>query len=180
MKLYQSNYGNGLNIWDISSVTEDPTGDSICEVGYLDIYPEDDEAEGGGIVQFSGSWSSFAGFKSGFIMVHTIERGTFVVKSTAKECPKPKKCSADNCMRAMRASHIEGRLDESIEFCDSFSRRKFTDEAMLPQYAAAACTGAPVSRVSSACGCIPTKPVPELPRTTTRPPVPTVLPPKKY
>ncbi|KAI9148186.1 hypothetical protein HJFPF1_12012 [Paramyrothecium foliicola] len=177
--LYQSNYGNGLNILDVSSVTKDPTGAGICEAGFFDIYPEDDDKEGHGSVAFLGSWSSYPYFKSGFIMVHTIERGTFVVKMTSKSCPKPPVCNADNCLRGLRASHISGRLEESVEFCDSYLIRKYKDVANVPSYASKACSGEgkdTVARVSSACACIPTKPVPELPRTTTRPPVPTVLP----
>ncbi|KAL2206179.1 hypothetical protein CC79DRAFT_856287 [Sarocladium strictum] len=178
--LYQSNYGNGLNIWDISSVTKDPSGDSICQTGFFDIHPEDDELEGGGIVAFLGSWSSYAMFESGFIMVHTIERGTFIVKQTSKTCPKPPVCNADNCLRALRANHIPGRLEESTDFCGNFTQRLNDDEGLLPTYAANGCYAnngrEPVERVSSACACIPTNPVPELPRTTTRPPVPTVLP----
>ncbi|KXH50240.1 hypothetical protein CNYM01_08921 [Colletotrichum nymphaeae SA-01] len=180
--LYQSNYGNGLNVIDVSSVTKDPTGASICEAGFFDIYPEDDEEVGGGKVQFAGSWSSYANFKSGFIFVHTIERGSFVVKMTSKECPKAPVCNADNCLRALRASSIPDRLEESVEFCGNFTQRLNTDEELLPEYATSACVEnkdkSPVERVSSACACIPTPVVPELPRTTTRPPVPTVLPPK--
>ncbi|KAH8846835.1 hypothetical protein MCOR27_010753 [Pyricularia oryzae] len=203
--VYQSNYGNGLNVWDVSSIPSDPTGGSVCEAGFIDIYPEDDENEGSGSVAFLGSWSHYAGFKSGFIFVHTIERGSFVVKMTDKACPKPKTCSADNCMRALRASHIPGRLEASTDFCHDFLTRQYMDTAGVPSYAVDACGGAAaappppveddddtcpddnappaptqapvvVSRVSSACACIPTKPVPELPRTTSRPPVPTVLP----
>lgn len=176
-QLYQSNYGNGLNILDISSVTEDPTGGSICETGFFDIYPEDDELEGGGTVAFLGSWSSYAGFKSGFIMVHTIERGTFIVKETSKECPKAdeKVCEAGSCLAA-----LEGDIEASTEFCHEFLIRQNDDERLVPEYAASACKegGEVIAQVSSACACVPTVPVPELPRTTSRPPVPTVLPPK--
>ncbi|CAG8956885.1 hypothetical protein HYFRA_00012340 [Hymenoscyphus fraxineus] len=85
---YQSNYGSGLRIYDVSSIPTDPTGAGVCEVAYFDIYPEDDNAPGGGIVQFSGSWASYAYFKSGYIFVNTIERGAFVVKMTTREtCP---------------------------------------------------------------------------------------------
>jgi choice-of-anchor B domain-containing protein len=177
--LYQSNYGNGLNVLDISSVTRDPSGAGICEAGFFDVYPEDDENEGGGTVAFLGSWSSYANFKSGFIFVHTIERGSFVVKMTSKDCPKEASCSADNCMRAMRASHVPGRLEESVDFCGSYTVRKHYDDSAVPEYAASACGGSGdevVSRVSSACACIPATEVPELPRTTSRPPVPTRLP----
>ncbi|CAH0045576.1 unnamed protein product [Clonostachys solani] len=174
--LYQSNYGNGLNVLDVRSVTKDPTGGSICEAGFFDIYPEDDENEGGGTVAFLGSWSSYPYFKSGFILVHTIERGTFVVKMTSKDCAKQPVCNADNCLRALRASHIPGRLEESVEFCGNFTRRLRDDEELLPQYATDACKNKPVERVSSACACLPTQTVPDLPRTTSRPPPPTVLP----
>jgi hypothetical protein len=177
--VYQSNYGNGLDVLDIRSITKDPSGGGICEAGFFDIYPEDDENEGGGTVAFLGSWSSYAYFKSGFIMVHTIERGTFVVKMTSKECPKPAVCEADGCLTSMRTPNVEGRLEESKEFCDSFLRRQRDEESLIPDFARTGCAGEDVvARVSSACACVPTVPVPELPRTTTRPPVPTVLPPR--
>ena len=48
-----------------------------------DIYPEDDNMPGGGSVDFVGSWSSYALFKSGHILVNTMERGAFVVKFQA-------------------------------------------------------------------------------------------------
>jgi choice-of-anchor B domain-containing protein len=78
---YQSNYGSGLRVLDVTSIPSDPTGASVQEVGFFDIYPEDDHLEpGGGNAAFIGTWSSFAGFKSGFIYVNSIERGGFVVK----------------------------------------------------------------------------------------------------
>lgn len=179
---YQSNYGVGLTVLDIRSITEDPSGDSICEAGFFDIYPEDDELEGGGTVAFLGSWSSYANFKSGFIFVHTIERGSFVVKMTSKECPKPAVCESDSCLTSLRASSIKGRLEESQNFCGNFTIRQIDDVGTIPDYARTGCaangTEQVVARVSSACACVPTVPVPELPRTTSRPPVPTVLPPK--
>ncbi|KAF2018535.1 hypothetical protein BU24DRAFT_385184 [Aaosphaeria arxii CBS 175.79] len=179
--LYQSNYGNGLTVYDARSVTEDPSGGKICEAGFFDIYPEDDENEGGGTVAFLGSWSSYAYFKSGFIFVHTIERGSFVVKMTDKDCPKPPVCEANGCLTSLRASSIEGRLEAGSEFCHSFLARQ-RDGATIPSYAREACGGEKqdvVAKVSSACACVPTVAVPELPRTTSRPPVPTVLPPKR-
>ncbi|KAH8730088.1 hypothetical protein GQ44DRAFT_747098 [Phaeosphaeriaceae sp. PMI808] len=176
---YQSNYGAGLTVLDIRSVTRDPSGASICEAGSFDIYPEDDDKEGGGVVAFVGSWSSYAKFKSGFIFVHTIERGSFVVKLTSKECRKPAVCEADGCLSALRASSIQGRLEESERFCHDFLVRRNEDMGMVPEYARTGCAGEEVvARVSSACACVPTMAVPELPRTTSRPPVPTVLPPR--
>ena len=119
-------------------------------------------------------------FKSEFIFVHTIERGSFVVKMTSKECEKPKVCAADGCLSSMRTANVEGRLQESQEFCGNFTQRKIEDERAVPDFARSACAagGETVAKVSSACACLPTLPVPELPRTTSRPPVPTVLPPR--
>jgi choice-of-anchor B domain-containing protein len=74
---YQSNYGAGLWVHDIRSVSKDPTGSKVSVEGFFDIYPEDDAA--GGIVQFVGTWSHFL-FPSGFILINTIERGAFTVK----------------------------------------------------------------------------------------------------
>lgn len=79
---YQSNYGQGLSILDLTSIPTDPTGGSVTEAGYFDVYPEDDEMEGGGQLEFVGSWSHYPFFKSGYILVNTIERGAFVVKRT--------------------------------------------------------------------------------------------------
>lgn len=83
---YQSNYGNGLRVADVSSIPRDPTGKSVCDVANFDTYPEDDAAPGGGREEFVSSWSSYGYFKSGFVVVNTIERGVFVVKLTRKTC----------------------------------------------------------------------------------------------
>ncbi|KAF2754917.1 hypothetical protein EJ05DRAFT_138046 [Pseudovirgaria hyperparasitica] len=74
---YQSNYGAGLWVHDVRSISRDPTGSKVSVEGFFDIYPEDDAV--GGIVQFAGTWSHFL-FPSGFVLVNTIERGAFVVK----------------------------------------------------------------------------------------------------
>ncbi|KAH8199083.1 hypothetical protein TruAng_006770 [Truncatella angustata] len=79
---YQSNYGTGLRVLDVSSIPQDPTGGSVKEVAFFDIYPEDDEAEDGGNVDFEGTWSHYPFFKSGFIVINTMSRGAFVVKRT--------------------------------------------------------------------------------------------------
>lgn len=84
--IYQSHYGAGLRVLDATSIPRDPTGASICEVAHFDIYPEDDGEVGGGIVEFVGSWSSYAFFKSGYVFINTIERGVWVVKLTKSSC----------------------------------------------------------------------------------------------
>ncbi|GJC97586.1 hypothetical protein ColKHC_06412 [Colletotrichum higginsianum] len=80
---YQSNYGSGLRILDVSSLPEDPTGSKVSEVGFFDIYPENDNEPKGGSIDFVGTWSHYPYFKSGHILVNTIERGAFVVKRAA-------------------------------------------------------------------------------------------------
>ncbi|KAF2277360.1 uncharacterized protein EI97DRAFT_288958 [Westerdykella ornata] len=80
---YQSNYGTGFRVLDVRSIPSDPTGKGVKEVGFFDIYPEDDNAPGGGSVDFVGTWSSYALFKSGYILVNTMERGAFIVKLKA-------------------------------------------------------------------------------------------------
>ncbi|KAJ1337315.1 choice-of-anchor B family protein [Microdochium nivale] len=80
---YQSNYGQGLVIIDVSSIPRDPTGKGVKQVAYFDIYPEDDNVGTGGIVEFVGTWSHYPYFKSGYIVINTIERGAYVVKRSA-------------------------------------------------------------------------------------------------
>ena len=64
-------------------------------------------------------------------------------------------CAADNCLRAMRASTVKGRLEESQAFCSTFTKTFVEDVSVVKPYAAAACSGDVVSRVSSACSCLP-------------------------
>lgn len=134
----------------------DPTGAGICEAGFFDIYPEDDALEGGGQVAFLGTWSSYAYFKSGYIYINTIERGSFVVKMTGKNCPGRPRCE-DNVvlLRILRGKGEKGR-----EFCRRWSGRGEREgnegEEELREYADA--VGAPVrglgSRVRRACACL--------------------------
>ncbi|TPX65115.1 hypothetical protein SpCBS45565_g05395 [Spizellomyces sp. 'palustris'] len=69
---YLANYGSGLRVLDISKVAQA----KLQEVAYFDVTPEKDEAV------FEGSWSSYIYFPSGNIVVNSIERGFFVVKTT--------------------------------------------------------------------------------------------------
>jgi choice-of-anchor B domain-containing protein len=80
---YQSNYGTGFRVLDVRSIPKDPSGAGVKEVGFIDVYPEDDNAPGGGSVEFKGTWSSYALFKSGYMFINTMERGGFVVKMHA-------------------------------------------------------------------------------------------------
>ncbi|KAF3926165.1 hypothetical protein ABW21_db0204045 [Orbilia brochopaga] len=78
--VYQSNYGTGFHVLDITSIPKDPSGSGVHEVAFFDIYPEDDDKPNGGSLDFVGSWSSYAMLPSGFILINTIERGPFIVK----------------------------------------------------------------------------------------------------
>ncbi|KAK5106763.1 hypothetical protein LTS08_000885 [Lithohypha guttulata] len=82
---YMSNYGAGIRVLDVSSVPSDPTGGSVEEVAFFDIYPEDDHLPNGGIIDFVGTWSHYANFPSGYVLVNTIERGAFIVKMSQFE-----------------------------------------------------------------------------------------------
>ncbi|KAI6309812.1 hypothetical protein MCOR34_006640 [Pyricularia oryzae] len=129
--MFQSNYGNGYQLMDVSSVgPSDTTGSGICRAAFIDIYPEDDNVAGGGIIEF-------------------VARGL-------RGCPPAPTCNADNCLRAMRAESVQGRLEESQEFCAAYTANLVTEVSVLPEYATKACTGDAISRVSSACACIPT------------------------
>jgi choice-of-anchor B domain-containing protein len=65
---YQSNYRSGLRVLDVSN----PLG--LNEVGFFDIYPENDDPE------FNGNWSNYPYFKSGNIILSGIEQGLFVLR----------------------------------------------------------------------------------------------------
>jgi hypothetical protein len=154
--LYQSNYAAGLRVWDVSSIPQDPTGDSVCEVAYFDVVPNDDSEFGGGAPRFSGSWASYAEFKSGYVFINSFERGGYLVKVTGRPKCKPKTCSADNCLRALRSTRVEGRLEESQQFCGGFLDGWSSNVTEVPEYAQKACQQNVISRVSSACSCLPT------------------------
>ncbi|NND70458.1 MAG: choice-of-anchor B family protein [Rhodothermales bacterium] len=63
--MYQSNYGSGLRILDITN-PEDPT-----EIGFFDTTPYEGAA---------GSWSNYPYFDSGIIIVTSMKEGLFVLK----------------------------------------------------------------------------------------------------
>ena len=63
--MYQSNYGSGLRILDVTN-PEDPT-----EIGFFDTTPYEGAA---------GSWSNYPYFESGIIVVTSMKEGLFVLK----------------------------------------------------------------------------------------------------
>ena len=78
---YQSNYGSGLRIVDVSSIEADPTGKGFKQVGFFDCHPEDDAQ--GGVADFFGSWSVYPYFPSGYLLLNSIERGVYSLKYNA-------------------------------------------------------------------------------------------------
>ena len=67
--MYQSNYGSGLRIFDISDPL-DPV-----EVGFFDPITVVPDAPG-----FIGSWSNYPYFESGTIVITSIDEGLFVLR----------------------------------------------------------------------------------------------------
>jgi choice-of-anchor B domain-containing protein len=78
-KSYQSNYNSGLRIVDVSAFGQDDSGRSFHQAGFFDCHPEDDAKN---VVDFGGSWSTYPFFKSGFILLNSIERGVYSLKYT--------------------------------------------------------------------------------------------------
>jgi choice-of-anchor B domain-containing protein len=76
---FQSNYGSGLRIVDVSSVSRDPTAKGFKQAGFFDCDPSDD---GQTAVAFQGSWSVYPWFESGYILLNSIERGLFLLRYT--------------------------------------------------------------------------------------------------
>jgi len=69
--MYQANYRSGLRILNIKD-RENPR-----EVAYFDTAPYSDNGAG-----FNGAWSVYPFFKSGIIIVNSIEQGLFLVRPT--------------------------------------------------------------------------------------------------
>jgi hypothetical protein len=82
---YQANYRAGLRILRINDLATA----KFTEVGYFDIYPQDDEA------RFNGAWGVYPFFPSGSILVSGIEQGLYVLK-TGKLQPTTTVSSACN------------------------------------------------------------------------------------
>jgi len=66
---FQANYESGLRILHINRATLE-----LNQVAYFDVFPERTTAE------FYGAWSVYAFFKSGTVLVSSIDYGLFVVR----------------------------------------------------------------------------------------------------
>jgi choice-of-anchor B domain-containing protein len=67
--VYESNYRSGLRVLDASDVA----AGLLREVGFFDIYPDDDAPS------YNGAWTSYPFFASGAVAVNGIEQGLFVL-----------------------------------------------------------------------------------------------------
>ena len=82
-------------------------------------------------------------------------------------------CAADNCLRALRATQVPGRLGDARDFCATFTVGSVAATA-IPSYAVDACKqnqNGPLSvRLSSACNCIAATSTSSLGPSVTAPP----------
>jgi len=75
-KSYHSNYTSGLRIYDLSRVASG----KLSEVGYFDLYPENDNATFEG-----GTWSNYPFYPGKkYVAVSSIDRGLFVLQPQEK------------------------------------------------------------------------------------------------
>lgn len=75
--MFQSNYGAGVWVHDVRSISKYPDGSRVKPIAFFDMHPEDDAA--GGSNEFVGTWGNFQ-FPSGFILANTFERGAYVLR----------------------------------------------------------------------------------------------------
>ncbi|KAJ9463697.1 hypothetical protein DIPPA_27655 [Diplonema papillatum] len=71
---YQSNYCAGLRIIDARDL-----GNATAELAFFDVAPYCDTTTTRGVT-FQGTWSNYPYFKSGNIVLNSIERGLFVLR----------------------------------------------------------------------------------------------------
>src|SRR5688500_15010435 len=72
-RVYESNYGSGLRVLDISNRTRPR------EIGFFDSAPYNDDGPGHSAAQ-SGAWSNYPFFKSGIIVFTSVREGLFIVR----------------------------------------------------------------------------------------------------
>merc|ERR1712071_19611 len=70
---YQANYRAGLRILDIEPFLEDAEANNLEEIGFFDVYPEDNDYGS------DGSWGNYPWFESGVVVVNSIFDGIFMV-----------------------------------------------------------------------------------------------------
>ena len=68
--VYESNYTSGLRILSLTNLA----AAQMTEVGFFDLYPNDDDAS------FNGNWGNYPFFASGRVIMSGIAEGLFVVR----------------------------------------------------------------------------------------------------
>jgi choice-of-anchor B domain-containing protein len=74
-RVYESNYGSGLRVLDISDRT------NPREIGFFDSAPYNNDEPGHSATQ-SGAWSNYPFFESGIIVFTSVREGLFIVRVT--------------------------------------------------------------------------------------------------
>jgi choice-of-anchor B domain-containing protein len=114
--VYESNYRSGLRIIDAENIA----GGQLTEVGFFDIYPQDDAPA------FNGAWTSYPFFASGSVIVNGIEQGLFVLRPrveprgqptglsvTIAEADDPSPTERDWTYLVTVSNHGPGRLENA-------------------------------------------------------------------
>lgn len=70
-RAFASNYTSGLRVYDTSAVASG----ELSEVGFFDLYPENDNASFEG-----GTWSNYPYYRQNIVAVSSIDRGLFVLR----------------------------------------------------------------------------------------------------
>ena len=68
--VYEANYTAGLSVLS----TEDIANGGLLEIGFFDVYPENNQRN------YIGAWSVYPFFNSGAIAVSSIDRGLFILR----------------------------------------------------------------------------------------------------
>jgi choice-of-anchor B domain-containing protein len=74
-RVYESNYGSGLRVLDITDRT------APHEVAFFDSAPFNDDGPGHSATQ-SGAWSNYPFFRNGIVVFTSVREGLFIVKVT--------------------------------------------------------------------------------------------------
>jgi choice-of-anchor B domain-containing protein len=79
-RVYESNYGSGLRVLDISDRT------NPREIAHFDSAPMNDDGPGHSSTQ-SGAWSNYPFFKSGVVVFTSVREGLFIVRVNPEPVP---------------------------------------------------------------------------------------------
>jgi len=119
--VYQANYQAGFNLLKIKNISTL----EFEEAGFFDIYPASD------LNEFNGAWSSYAGFKSGTIIVSGLEQGLFMLKRSNKCVDDPnfmKTRGGKNQIIARTCKYISLTKARAKKWCNKRKRGELISE----------------------------------------------------